>query len=140
MKTEKVLVIIKPDTVLRGLNEDVKNVFINNKFSIQEAELRHLSEKQCLFLQSEGVTGKDHATCADYMQTGPCEILILVKENAIAEATALIGDPDPAKAEQGTIRARFGIDGIHNSVYISPAKTTAKEVAYFEEVLKQDKE
>lgn len=140
MKTEKVLVIIKPDTVFRGLNEDVKQIFVKNKFLILESEKRQLTENQCLFLQSEGVTGKDHVTCADYMQTGPCEVLILVKENAIAEATKLIGNPDPAKAEQGTIRARFGIDGIHNSVYISPAKTAAKEVAYFENMLKQDKE
>lgn len=137
MKTQKVLMIIKPDTVMRGLNEDVKQILKQNKFSILESEILQLTEKQCLFLQSEGIRNKDHETCADYMQTGPCEVLILVKDNAVAAANALAGNPDPKLADAGTIRARFGIDGIHNSVYVSPPATAADEVAFFEKLLNE---
>ncbi len=132
---QKVLMIIKPDTVMRGLNEDVKKILEEKGFEIRKSALRQLTEEQCLYLQSEHVSGKDHATCADYMQTGPCEILILTKDNALRDIINLAGNADPKKAENGTIRSRFGIDGIHNSVYISPKETVRKEVSYFEKVI-----
>ena len=42
------------------------------------------------------------------MSAGPIVVMVLEKENAVADFRILIGATDPAQASVGTIREKFG--------------------------------
>ena len=52
--------------------------------------------------------------------------MILEKENAILENRKLMGATDPTKAEEGTIRKKYGISIDKNSVHGSDSVVNAK--------------
>ena len=58
--------------------------------------------------------------------------MILEKENAVLENRKLMGATDPAKAEEGTIRKKYGISIDKNSVHGSDSVDNAKiEIDFF---------
>ena len=58
--------------------------------------------------------------------------MVLEKENAILENRKLMGATDPAKAEEGTIRKKYGISIDKNSVHGSDSPENAKvEIDFF---------
>ena len=66
------------------------------------------------------------------MSSGPCIVMVLQKENAIAAWRKLMGATNPANAEPGTIRKEFAQSMEANSVHGSDApETAAYEIAYF---------
>jgi nucleoside-diphosphate kinase len=66
------------------------------------------------------------------MCEGPILVMVLVGERAIQGWREVMGDTDPSKAGQGTIRSRFGQNVERNSVHGSDSPETAHfEVGYF---------
>ena len=58
--------------------------------------------------------------------------MILEKENAILENRKLMGATDPSKAEEGTIRKKYGLSIDKNSVHGSDSSENAKiEIEFF---------
>ena len=58
--------------------------------------------------------------------------MILEGENAILSNRKLMGATDPKKAEENTIRKKFGLSIDKNSVHGSDSKDNAKkEIAFF---------
>lgn len=68
----------------------------------------------------------------EFMSSGPVVVMMLKAENAVEEFRKLIGNTDPAKADEGTIRRMFAaslqMNAIHGSDSIENAKT---EAAFF---------
>jgi nucleoside-diphosphate kinase len=68
----------------------------------------------------------------DFMSSGPIVVLALEKENAIADLRKLMGPTDPAGAEEGTIRKKWGTNMQRNAVHGSDAEDTARfELSFF---------
>ena len=64
--------------------------------------------------------------------SGPVVVSVLSGQDAVARHRALMGATDPAKAEPGTIRARFGQGIEANAVHGSDAQeTAAQEIDFF---------
>jgi nucleoside-diphosphate kinase len=58
--------------------------------------------------------------------------MVLERENAIIENRKLMGATDPAKAEEGTIRKKYGVSIDKNSVHGSDSPENAKiEIDFF---------
>ena len=58
--------------------------------------------------------------------------MIIEKENAVLENRKLMGATDPLKAEDGTIRKKYGISIDKNSVHGSDSVDNAKiEIEFF---------
>ena len=58
--------------------------------------------------------------------------MILERENAILKNRELMGATDPTKAEEGTIRKKYGISIDKNSVHGSDSPENAKvEINFF---------
>ena len=58
--------------------------------------------------------------------------MILARENAILDNRKLMGATDPAKAEAGTLRKKYGISIDKNSVHGSDSLDNAKiEIDFF---------
>jgi len=129
---EKTLSIIKPDAVERNLENEIKNIFKEKGFKIAK-------EKKIQLLKSEAEEFyKVHETkpfyndlCA-YLSSGPIVVMILEKEGAVTANRELMGATDPKKAEEGTLRKKFGVSIDKNSVHGSDSVENAKiEVDFF---------
>ena len=68
----------------------------------------------------------------EYLSSGPIVVMVLQKKNAIAENRNLMGATDPKKAEEETIRKKYGISIDKNSVHGSDSLDNAKiEIEFF---------
>ena len=68
----------------------------------------------------------------NYLSSGPIVVMILEKENAVLENRKLMGATDPANAEDGTLRKKYGISIDKNSVHGSDSIDNAKiEIDFF---------
>ena len=66
------------------------------------------------------------------MSSGPVLVMILKKENAIADNRKIMGATNPKEADEGTIRKEFGISIDKNSVHGSDSLENAKiEIEFF---------
>jgi nucleoside-diphosphate kinase len=69
--------------------------------------------------------------CA-FMSSGPLVLLVLEKDNAIADLRKLMGATNPANAEEGTLRKKFAGSIQENAVHGSDAAETASfEIGYW---------
>ncbi len=58
--------------------------------------------------------------------------MILEKENAVLDNRKLMGETDPTKAQEGTLRKKYGISIDKNSVHGSDSLKNAKiEIDFF---------
>jgi len=67
----------------------------------------------------------------EFMSSGPIVALLLEKENAIEDFRKLIGNTDPAKAEEGTIRKMFAESVQRNAIHGSDSVENATREADF---------
>lgn len=67
----------------------------------------------------------------DFMSSGPIVALLLEKENAIEDFRKLIGNTDPAKAEEGTIRKMFAESVQRNAIHGSDSIENMQREADF---------
>ena len=129
---EQTLSIIKPDAVERNLSDQIKNEFKKNQFNILKEKKVKLeksdAEKFYLVHQSKPFYND---LCA-YLSSGPIIAMILEKENAVAENRKLMGATDPKKADEGTIRKKYGVSIDKNSVHGSDSPENAlNEINFF---------
>ena len=130
--TEQTLSIIKPDAVERNLSEEIKNEFNKNNFKIVKEKKVKLeksdAEKFYLVHQSKPF----YNDLCSYLSSGPVVVMILEKENAVLDNRKLMGATDPSKAENGTLRKKFGLSIDKNSVHGSDSIENAKiEIDFF---------
>lgn len=68
----------------------------------------------------------------EFMVSGPIVVAVLEKDNAVEDFRKLIGNTDPQKAEEGTIRRMFAKSVQANAVHGSDSNENAKkESEYF---------
>ena len=67
-----------------------------------------------------------------FMTSGPCVVMAIEGENAIARYREVMGPTDSKKAPAGTIRNKYGTDIERNAVHGSDGPDTARtELAFF---------
>lgn len=129
---EKTFAIIKPDAVRDRHSGDVIAMIEGNGFDIVRLQKMQLSEDQARSFYSIHKDKPFFNELVEFMSSGPVVIMVLEKENAIKEWRALMGDTDPAKAQEGTIRKKFGKNIGSNAVHGSDsAETAAFEISQF---------
>ena len=129
---EQTLSIIKPDAVERKLIDEIKEEFKRKNFNIlKEKKIKlekHEAEKFYQVHQSKPFYNE----LCSYLSSGPIVVMILEKENAVLENRKLMGATDPSKAEEGTIRKKYGLSIDKNSVHGSDSRENAKtEINFF---------
>ena len=129
---EQTLSIIKPDAVERKLENEIKNCFINSGFVIEKEKKIQLSKEEAEDFYKVHQTKSFYNDLCEYLSSGPITVMILKKENAIADNRKLMGATDPKKSEEGTIRKKYGISIDKNSVHGSDSLENAKiEIDFF---------
>ena len=129
---ERTLSIIKPDAVARNLGEEIKEEFKKNGFSIVKEKKIKLEKNEAEKFYQVHQSKPFYNDLCSYLSSGPILVMILEKENAILENRKLMGATDPVKAEEGTIRKKYGISIDKNSVHGSDSPENAKiEIDFF---------
>jgi nucleoside-diphosphate kinase len=129
---EKTFAIIKPDACKRNLAGKILAKIEEKGFRVIAMKKIAMTRKQAegFYAVHRGKPFFDSLTT--FMSSGPCIVMVLEKENAIAAWRALMGATNPANADAGTIRKEFAQSMEANSVHGSDAPETADyEIRYF---------
>ena len=129
---EQTLSIIKPDAVERNLENEIKEMFKNNGFSILKEKKIQIEKSEAEKFYKVHETKPFYNDLCEYLSSGPIITMVLEKENAVAENRKLMGATDPKNAEDGTLRKKYGISIDKNSVHGSDSVENAKvEIDFF---------
>ena len=129
---EQTLSIIKPDAVERNLIEEIKQEFKKNNFTILKEKKIKLEKQEAEKFYKVHQTKPFYNDLCSYLSSGPIVVMVLESENAVLKNRELMGATDPTKAEEGTLRKKFGISIDKNSVHGSDSLENAKiEIDFF---------
>ena len=129
---EQTLSIIKQDAVERNLENEIKEIFKNKGFSILKDKKIQIEKSEAEKFYKVHETKPFYNELCDYLSSGPIIVMVLEKENAVLANRELMGATNPKEAEQGTIRAKYGISIDKNSVHGSDSLENAKiEIDFF---------
>ena len=129
---EQTLSIIKPDAVERNLESEIKKEFISRGFKITKEKKIQLAKTDAEEFYKVHETKPFYNDLCTYLSSGPIIVLILEKEDAVIANRQIMGATDPKKAEEGTLRKKYGISIDKNSVHGSDSLKNAKiEISFF---------
>ena len=129
---EKTLSIIKPDAVERNLEDKIKNFFEKNNLKVTKTKKVKISKEEASEFYKIHQTKPFYENLCNYLSSGPIVVMILEGENAISKNRQFMGATDPTKAEEGTLRKKYGISIDKNSVHGSDSAENAKiEINFF---------
>ena len=105
---------------------------MDKKFSIGKEKKIHLTKSEAEEFYKVHETKPFYNELCTYLSSGPIVVMILEKENAVMANRDFMGATDPKKAEEGTLRKKFGISIDKNSVHGSDSVENAKiEIDFF---------
>ena len=129
---EQTLSIIKPDAVERNLEDEIKNMFINNGFEIKKEKKIQIEKSEAERFYKVHETKPFYNDLCAYLSSGPIVVMILEKKGAVLANRKLMGATNPKEADNGTIRKKYGISIDKNSVHGSDSIENAKiEIEFF---------
>ncbi|XP_020548011.1 probable nucleoside diphosphate kinase 5 isoform X2 [Sesamum indicum] len=132
---EKTLAIIKPDGVNGNYVDVIKKTILGSSFSITQEMQLQLNVNTVKSFYAEHASKSFFSGLVQYMTSGPVVIMVLEKENAIADWRALIGPTDANIAKvthPKSVRAFCGLDLQRNCVHGSDSpQSAAREISFF---------
>ncbi|XP_057455052.1 probable nucleoside diphosphate kinase 5 isoform X2 [Lotus japonicus] len=141
-KLEKTLAIIKPDGLFGNYTDDIKGTILEQGFSIVKEKNVQLDEATVKTFYAEHSSKGFFPSLIKYMTSGPVLLMVLEKDNAIADWRALMGPTDASKAKithPHSIRAKCGLDTEKNCVHGSDSpKSALREITFFFRELSAD--
>ena len=124
--SERTLVLLKPDTVRRGLVGEVTSRFEAKGLSIVRMELRTIDGEVADRHYAEHVERDFYPPLRDFVTGGPLVAMVLEGDEAIAVVRAIAGATDGRKAAPGTIRGDFSLSNRENLVHGSDSAESAE--------------
>ena len=129
---EQTLSIIKPDAVERKLENEIKEIFLQNNFKIVKEKKIQLEKSEAEKFYKVHETKPFYDDLCAYLSSAPIVVMILEKNNAVLANRELMGATNPKEAQEGTIRKKYGISIDKNSVHGSDSLENAKiEIDFF---------
>jgi len=124
--------IVKPDAVRKGSTGAILAEIDKAGFQIVSVRRQTISKKQAECFYAVHRDKPFFSGLCDFMSSGPLILMVLEKDNAIADLRTLMGATNPANAAEGTIRRKFAGSLQENAIHGSDAEDTAAfEIAYW---------
>ena len=124
--------IIKPDAVRKGQTGAVLAMIEAAGFRLVAIKRLSISKQQAAGFYAVHAQRPFFNSLTDFMSSGPIFVMVLEKDNAIADLRKLMGATNPANAEEGTIRKKFAGSIEENTIHGSDGEDTAAfEIGYF---------
>ncbi len=124
---EQTLAIIKPDVVRANNSGKIIDMIESYGFDIVEMKKLTLTQKQAKIFYDIHRDRSFFNELVNFMTSGSVIVMILEKDNSIADWRTFMGATNPAEAEQGTIRKLFGSNIGENAVHGSDGPETAQQ-------------
>ncbi len=123
---QRTLVLLKPDTVRRGLVGEVLSRFEAKGLRILAMEQRTIDAELADQHYAEHVEKAFYPPLRDFVTSGPLVALVLEGEEAVAVVRAINGATDGRQAAPGTIRGDLSLSNRENLVHGSDSAESAE--------------
>jgi nucleoside-diphosphate kinase len=128
--SQRTLVLLKPDTVRRGLVGNVLSRFEAKGLSIVTLQMRMVDRELADRHYAEHVDKAFYPPLRDFVTSGPMVAAILEGDEAVDVVRALNGATDGRAAAPGTIRGELSLSNRENLVHGSDSPESAeREIA-----------
>ena len=117
--------IVKPDAFRKGYAGSILAEIEKAGFKIIAIKKQSISQEQAKGFYAVHKDRPFFDSLTQFMSSGPIVLMVLEKENAIADLRKLMGATNPANAEEGTIRKKFAGSIEENAIHGSDAEDTA---------------
>ncbi len=133
---QRTLGIIKPDAVARNRVGAILAHIEAAGLAVEALRMIQLTDEQARGFYALHQHKPFFGSLLQFMTSGPCVVMVLKGDDAIARYRALMGSTNPAKAAPNTIRALHATDVEKNAVHGSDGTDTAEqEIAFFRSAL-----
>ena len=126
MPIQRTLVLLKPDTVRRGLVGNVLSRFEAKGLSLVALDLRTITAAQADEHYAEHVDRDFYPPLRDFVTSGPLVAAILEGDEAVEVVRAINGATDGRKAAPGSIRGDLSLSNRENLVHGSDSLESAE--------------
>ena len=124
--------IVKPDAVRAGNTGAILAEIDKAGFRIAAIKKQSISKAEAEGFYAVHRERPFFNDLTTFMSSGPLVLMVLEKDNAIADLRKLMGATNPANAEEGTIRKKFAASIQENAIHGSDAEDTAAfEIGYW---------
>ncbi len=130
--------MIKPDAVRNNFIGAILKQINENGFRIKAIKMTHFTRERAEAFYGVHAGKFFFDGLVEFMCSGPIVAAILEKENAIDSFRELIGNTNPEKADEGTIRKLFAESFTANAIHGSDSDENALlEGSFFFSVMEQ---
>jgi nucleoside-diphosphate kinase len=124
--TPRTLVLLKPDTVRRGLMGEVLGRYEAKGLRVVAMELRRIDVGQADRHYAEHVERDFYPPLREFVTSGPLVAMVLEGDDAVEVVRLLNGATDGRKAQPGTIRGDLSVSNRENLVHGSDSPESAE--------------
>ncbi|MFR9723326.1 nucleoside-diphosphate kinase [Streptomyces sp. MS19] len=125
--SQRTLVLLKPDTVRRGLvGEVLGRIERKAEWTITALELRTLDRATLETHYAEHAGRPFYEPLIEFMSSGPSVALVVEGERVIEGLRVLAGPTDPIAAAPGSIRGDYGTIVRENLIHASDSEDSAE--------------
>ena len=110
MSTERILILVKPDGVRRGLVGEVLRRIETKGYELENVAWKHATPELLAKHYNELVDKPFYPDIVSYMTSGPIVAAVFNGARVIEGVRTLAGVTDPTAAAPGTIRGDFARD------------------------------
>lgn len=130
--SERTLVLLKPDTVRRGLMGEVLGRYEAKGLSVVAMDLRTIDGELADQHYAEHVERDFFPPLRAFVTSGPLVAMVLEGDEAVEVVRAVNGATDGRKAAPGSIRGDLSMSNRENLVHGSDsAESAGREIALF---------
>ena len=132
MLSMKTFFMVKPDGVERQLTGKIINILESEGYQINKLKKMIIDEEKAKLHYEEHREKPFFSDLIQFITSGPVVVMELEGNDVITKIRELMGATDPKKANEGTIRKKYGISIDKNSVHGSDSIENAKiEIDFF---------
>mgnify|MGYP003822544087 CR=1 FL=1 len=124
--------MIKPNAYRQNYTGPILAMIYSAGFRIQAIKSTILTKEEAMAFYAIHRSKPFFEDLVAFMSSGPIIVMILEKDNAVVDFRTLIGNTDPAKAEEGTIRKLYAMSVQANAIHGSDSdENAAVEAGFF---------
>lgn len=128
--TDSCFQAIKPDGVKRKVVGDIIATFEKEGFHLMDIKMISASSQQIENHYREHISKPFFPELMKYFSSGPIVAMVWSGADIVRRSRIMIGATDPAKAEDGTIRKRFGTSNSKLYIYVSSQGSLLRFIKY----------
>lgn len=125
--TERTLVFLKPEAVMRGLMGEIISRIERKGLLIVAMKLLQPTRKQAEKIYEVHKGKNFYAPLIDHVTSAPILALVIEGPNAVSVLRNMIGKTNPIEAMPGTIRGDFALNVRKNMIHASDSLENAKK-------------